>query len=301
MRVSVPDATWLEPLNGMEVGLDLLVWDTQGPQPDGHLDLAVWPYALDTRALASVDPSRIGVIQGQSLGYDGVAENMPPGGVFCNAVGVHEESTAELAVTLLLASMRRFDVFGRHQAEGEWRDLWTSTLIDRRVMLLGVGGIGGQVARRLGGFGCELVRVASRAREDEQGPIHGIDDLPKLLPSVDAVVVAVPLTEQTAGLIGDGFLAALPDDAVVVNVARGKIADTDAIVRAVPRIHYASDVFDPEPLPDGHPLWTAPNVIITPHVGGLTSAMRPRIERVVQRQIEALEAGEEPINVAVRT
>jgi len=312
MRVSVPDRSWLEPLAAIGPDLELVVWDPRTPQPDGRLDLVVWPYVLDEwpypsgiESLADLDVSRIGVIQGQSLGFDGVADLLPPGGVFCNAVGVHEAPTAELAVTLLLASLRRLDAFGRQQAAGEWRklpwpELWSSTLIDRRVMLLGVGGIGSQVARRLDGFGCELIRVGSRAREDERGVVHGVDELPRLLPSADAVVAAVPLTERTTGLIDDAFLAALPDDAVVVNVARGKVADTEAVLRAVPRIRYASDVFDPEPLPDGHPLWTAPNVVITPHVGGFTSAMRSRMLELVRRQIEALAAGKEPINVAVR-
>ncbi|WP_201791249.1 2-hydroxyacid dehydrogenase [Aeromicrobium sp. PE09-221] len=301
MRVSVPDASWLDSLNDMGLGLELLVWDTQGPQPDGDLDLVLWPYTLDPSAMASVDTSRVGVIQGQSLGFDGVAENLPAGGIFCNAIGVHEESTAELAVTLALASARRLDVFGGQQSRGEWVKSFTSSLIDKRVLLLGIGGIGGEIAKRLDGFGCELIRVGTSARDDERGHVHATSELPQLLPRADVVIVAVPLTEQTAGLIDDDFLAALPDDAIVVNVARGKVVDTDAVLRALPRIRFASDVFDPEPLPDDHPLWTAPNVIITPHVGGMTSAMRPRIEKVVHRQVRALAAGEEPINVAVRT
>lgn len=299
MRVSVPDSDWLDSLS--DLGLDLLVWDTRGPQPDGRLDLVVWPYTLEPSAMATVDTSRVGVIQGQSLGYDGVADHLPAGGVFCNAVGVHEESTAELAVTLALAAARRFDHFGRQQAASDWAKVWTSSLIDRRVMLLGVGGIGGEVAKRLSGFGCELIRVGTKARDDEFGHVHGTEELPQLLPQSDVVIVAVPLTPQTTGLIDDDFLSALPDDAIVVNVARGKVADTDAVLRALPRIRFASDVFDPEPLPENHPLWSAPNVIITPHVGGMTSAMRPRIERVVRRQIEALQEGREPVNVAVRT
>ena len=301
MRVSVPDASWLDSLNDLGLGLDLLVWDTQGPQPDGDLDLVVWPYTLDPSAMASVDTSRVGVIQGQSLGFDGVAENLPAGGVFCNAIGVQEEATAELAVTLALASARRLDVFADQQSRGEWVKAFTSSLIDKRVLLLGIGGIGGEIVKRLDGFGCELIRVGTSARDDERGHVHATSELPQLLPRADVVIVAVPLTAQTMGLIDDDFLGALPDDAIVVNVARGKVADTDAVLRALPRIRFASDVFDPEPLPDDHPLWAAKNVIITPHVGGMTSAMRPRIEKVVHRQVRALAAGEEPINVAVRT
>lgn len=207
MRVSVPDAEWLDSLS--DLGLDLLVWDTQGPQPDGHLDLVVWPYTLEPSALANVDTSRVRVIQGQSLGYDGVADHLPPGGVFCNAVGVHEESTAELAVTLALAAARHLDQFARQQAAGTWQRSWTWSLVDKRVMLLGVGGIGREVAARLSGFGCELVRVGTTARDDEHGHVHGVDELSQLLPQAEVVIVAVPLTPQTTGLIDDDFLSAL--------------------------------------------------------------------------------------------
>jgi phosphoglycerate dehydrogenase-like enzyme len=164
-------------------------------------------------------------------------------------------------------------------------------------MLLGHGGIGSEVEQRLDGFGAELVRVASRPRQDERGAIHGTDELPALLPTVDVVVVAVPLSDATTGLIDDAFLAALPDDAVVVNVSRGKVADTDAVVRQAGRIRYATDVTDPEPLPADHPLWHTPGVLISPHVGGDTTAFLPRARALVAAQIERYAAGEPLANV----
>jgi phosphoglycerate dehydrogenase-like enzyme len=297
MRVSVPEGSWIEVLSDLPV--ETLVWDPSSPQPDGHLDLAVWPYTMDPSALRGVDASRVGLIQGQSLGYDGVDDLLSPGGRYANAVGVHEDSTAELAVALLLAAARDLDVYAAQQARGEWRKQWAGSIIDRRVMLLGVGGIGTRVAARLDGFGCEVVRVGSRARDDEDGHVHGTDELQGLLPTVDAVIVAVPLTEATERLVDAQFLAALPDGAIVVNVARGRTADTDAVLAESGRIRYASDVFDPEPLPQDHPLWSAPGVIVTPHVGGRSAAMRPRIEAVVRGQIERLLAGEEPADVVV--
>lgn len=166
-------------------------------------------------------------------------------------------------------------------------------------MLLGYGGIGTEIEKRLDGFGAELVRVAGHRREDECGAIHGTDELADLLPTVDVVMVAVPLSDATTGLIGDDFLSALPDDAVVVNVSRGKVADTDAIVRQAGRIRYATDVTDPEPLPADHPLWSVPGVLISPHVGGMSTAMRPRIERVVRDQITRLLNGELPSSVVI--
>lgn len=297
MRVTVPDESWLPVL--AERPVEVAVWDgVHEPQPAGWIDLALWPYTVDPSALERVDASRIGLIQGQALGYDGVAERIP-GGRYANAVGVHEDSTAELATALLLAAVRDLDVFARQQAQGRWEKRWTSSLLDRRVMLLGVGGIGSRVARRLDGFGCELVRVGSRARRDTDGIVHGPQDLPELLPTVDAVVVAVPLTADTERLVDADFLGRLPDGAVVVNVARGLTADTDAVLAEAGRLRYASDVFDPEPLPADHPLWSAPGVIISPHVGGMSSAMRPRIEAVVLRQVDRLLAGAEPIDVVV--
>lgn len=300
LRVSVPEETWLASLAD-EPGTELVVWDPrEADQPDGHLDLVVWPYDLGGgNAFTRLDVSRIGLVQLQSLGYDGVADAIGDGGRVANAVGVHEESTAELAVALTLAALRELPSHVRQQECGEWRKAFTSSLIDRRVMLLGHGGIGTQVAARLEGFGCELVRVASKARDEDGVHVHGTDELQTLLPTVDVVVVAVPYSEATHHLVDAGFLAALPDGALVVNVARGKVADTDAILAEAGRLRFASDVWDPEPLPADHPLWAADGVLVSPHVGGMTSAMRPRIERVVRGQLARLRAGEEPADVVV--
>ncbi len=301
LRISVPDDSWVEALADLDDRVELVVWESDTPQPDGHLDLVLRPYDLDNTVLPGLDVSRIGVIQSQSLGFDGVADVLPAGGRYANAVGVHEASTAELAIALALASLRHLDDFARAMPDRSWDRPWTSSLIDRRVMLLGVGGIGGELAARLDGFGCELVRVGSSARDDDRGHVHATDELPELLPSIDVVIVAVPLTQDTTGLVGDDFIAALPDGALIVNVARGKVVDTDAVVRADGRIRFAADVLDPEPLPPDHPLWQAPGVLISPHVGGKSSAMRPRVERVVRDQIDRLLAGREPDHVVVRT
>jgi len=298
-RVSVPDDSWLPVLADQPV--DVVVWDCASPQPEGRLDLVVWPYTVDVSSMAAIDPSRIGLIQSQALGYDGVEQELGPGATYANAVDVHEESTAELAVALLLAAARDLDVFAAQQARRAWAQHWTSSLNDRRVMLLGVGGIGSRVATRLTGFGCELVRVGTRPRDDDSGHVHGIDELDDLLPTVDAVVVAVPLTPATERLVDAGFLARLRDGAIVVNVARGLTADTAAVIAEDGRIRYASDVFEVEPLPADHPLWSTPGVIVTPHTGGRSSAMRPRIEAVVRDQVRRLLAGEEPAHVVVRT
>ena len=299
MRISVPDREWAETLS--DLGAEVVVWDATSPQPAERLDLVLWPYLSDAAALSEVDVARVGLIQGQSLGYDGVAERLPSGGVYANAVGVHESATAELAMALLLTATRGVDGFVRDQAEHRWAKRWTPGLIDRRVLLLGVGGIGGEIRSRLSGFGATVVPVGSRSRDEAWGHVHGIDELDELLPGVDAVVVAVPLTAGTTGLVDADFLARLPDGALVVNVSRGKIVETDAVVAEQGRIGFAADVVDPEPLPPDHPLWTTPGVLLTPHVGGMSSSMRSRVETVVRRQVARLLAGEEPDDVVVRT
>lgn len=296
LHVTVPDSGWADRLADID-DVDLTVWDFVSPQPDRPIDLAVRPYSVAAAGLETLDADRLSIVQSQALGYDGVTETLPDGITYCNAVGVHEESTAELAVALLLASQREIDRYAREV--GQWNRRFTASLIDRRLMLLGHGGIGQEIEKRLDGFGAELVRVANRRRDDARGTIHGRDELQELLPTVDAVLVAVPLSPETTHLVDDAFLAALPDGAVVVNVSRGPVVDTDAVVRQAGRVRLAADVTDPEPLPAAHPLWSTPGVLISPHVGGMSSAMQPRIEAVVRRQIARLLAGQEPEDVVV--
>jgi phosphoglycerate dehydrogenase-like enzyme len=296
LHVTVPDEHWVERLADLD-GVDLSVWDFSTPQPERHVDLAVRPYTVAASGLEQLDASRLSVIQSQALGYDGVAETLPDGITYCNAVGVHEESTAELAVALLLASQREIDRYARER--GEWNRRFTASLIDRRIMIVGHGGIGGEIEKRLDGFGAELVRVATRRREDDRGTIHGTDELPQLLPTVDVVLLAVPLSAETTHLVDDAFLAVLPDGAVVVNVSRGKVVDGDAVVRQAGRVRLATDVTDPEPLPADHPLWSTPGVLISPHVGGMSSAMQPRIDAVVRRQVARLRDGLPPDDVVL--
>ena len=148
-----------------------------------------------------------------------------------------------------------------------------------------------------------LTRVASSARldhlSDRFGPVHGVDELPALLPRHDVVVLACPLTPATQGLMGRDTLAAMPDGALLVNVSRGPVVDTAALLAELRsgRLRAAVDVVDPEPLPDDHPLWGAPNLLLTPHVGGATSAMVPRARRLVHGQLGLLLAGETPEHV----
>lgn len=302
--VSVPDPEYAEALADLD-GVDAIVWDMEAPHPRGsEIRLAVLPYMTRLR-LTDVTPGldSLEVLQLQSAGYEHFVSDLPAGVTLCNAAGVHDASTAELALTLTLASIRDIPGFVASQAHSRWEPLrLRSALADRRVLVVGYGQIGRAIARRFAPFEVTLTAVASRAREgDDLVPhVHGIDELPDLLPDHDVVVVIVPLTDATRGLFDRPMLRRMPDGALLVNVARGAVVDTDALAAECSsgRIRAALDVTDPEPLPQDHALWTTPGVLITPHVGGATDAMRPRAIALVRRQVESLVSGV-PVDNAV--
>jgi len=306
--VSVPEQDYADRLADLTTDgrVELVVWDMQSPHPRGaEIRLAVLPYMTQLR-LSDVTPGldALEALQLQSAGYEQFAGDVPTGVTLCNAAGVHDASTAELALALALASIREVPEFAAAQAYGDWKPLvLRRSLADRRVLVLGYGNIGRAVVRRLLPFEVSVTAVASRARagDDLVDAVHGTDELPDLLPHHDVVIVIVPLTDATRGLVDAEALALLPDGAVVVNVARGPVVDTHALVAecASGRLRAGLDVTDPEPLPADHPLWTTPGVLITPHVGGATDAMRPRAVALVRRQVEALRDGRPLDNVVV--
>lgn len=297
--VTVPSTALLEAIGTLD-DVEFALWDVTSPPPAERIDIVVPPY-MGTIDYSAIEDISVGLVQGQMIGFDGVEAALPAGNVFANASSVHETSTAELAMALALASQRAIPDFVRAASAGSWSPQPTPSFADRRVMILGYGGVGKALEARLAGFEVDITRVASHARDTDAGRVHGIDELPSLLPETEIVFVIVPLTESTTGLIDDAFLTALPDNALVVNIARGKVADTDAVLAHADRLRFALDVTDPEPLPDGHPLFAHPRVLISPHVGGVTSAMMPRMAALVRRQAERMLAGEEPLNVKVRS
>jgi phosphoglycerate dehydrogenase-like enzyme len=301
--LSVPSADLRDALAGVSPAVDVVLWDF-GDAPEGfdpaQLDAAVLPYTGRAHLDGALDAApNLRLVQTQSTGYDGVADLVGPGVAIATAAGVHAAATAELAVGLALASLRGIDDAVRQQSEGRWHSARYPGLADRRVLLVGVGGIGEEIRRRLVTFEAEVTRVGSAARDDNLGHVHGSDELVGLAPDHDVVIVITPLTGATRGLIGREVLAALPDGALVVNVARGAVVDTEALTREVlaGRLKAALDVVDPEPLPEGHPLWSAPGVIITPHIGGNTEAFPPRILALLKRQVGLLGEGREPANL----
>ncbi|MFT4229647.1 MAG: 2-hydroxyacid dehydrogenase [Microbacterium sp.] len=306
--VSVPTQQLADDLEPLPAGVELFVWDGEAAPParagiPARIDIVVPPYLSAGQMYPRLADVRTRLVQSQSIGYDGMADRLPTGLVFANAASVHETSTAELALALALAAQRQLPGFVRAQERAQWSPVFAESLADRRVLLLGYGGVGKAVAARLKPFEVSVTAVASRARDEDGVHVHAVDELPALLPRADVVILTLPAGEATRHLVDDAFLTALPDGALVVNVGRGPIVDTDALVEHVRRgrIRAALDVTDPEPLPPEHPLWRLPGVLIAPHVGGASSAMRPRIARLVRTQIERMLRGEPPLNVVLET
>jgi phosphoglycerate dehydrogenase-like enzyme len=302
LLVSVPDVSLMTALGDAE-GVEYVVWDMSGPPPVPVIDIVIPPYLAGTSWAAKLKEVRTRLVQSPMVGYDGVAELLPPGVVYANAASVHETSTAELTLALILASQRGIPDFVRAAEKGHWARAWYPSLADRRVLLVGYGGVGKAIAERLRPFEVTLTRLARTARSDEHGEIYGMESLPDLLPNAEIVIVVVPLDKSTTHLIDDTFLSLMPDGSLLVNVSRGLVADTGALLKhaSAGRLRIALDVTDPEPLPEGHPLFSLDNVLISPHVGGASSAGFPRLVRLIKEQVERMSRGYESLNVVLRT
>lgn len=303
--VSLPAEGLREPL-GEVTGVEFVEWDLTGPAPRDHIDIVVPPYWGGNRQLAALAGVEARLVQWQSIGYNGITKYLPEGVPLANAATVHEASTAELALALTLAAQRGIPEFVRAGDERRWELRSFPSLADRRVLLVGYGGVSKAIEARLAGFEVEITRLARTARDEqnlagETVPVLGFDQLSDALAAAEIVMLGVPLTDDTRGLIGAAELAAMPDGALLVNVARGPVVDTDALVAELQagRLRAALDVTDPEPLPADHPLWTCPGTLISPHVGGDSTAMLPRMVALIRRQIEHLRAGEAPENLVI--
>lgn len=306
-----PNDVWLpippDEIEGLPGGLHYVHWDA-GPEYPADPARCVFyavPYMkgaeVSLRPLARMN--RVRVVQTLTAGIEHMLPGlpqMPAGAQLCNARGLHDASTAELALTLILAALRDVPGFVRAQDAGEWRPAFRPALADKSVLIVGYGSIGSAIEDRLTPFECaRVVRVARTARDTVRGPVHPLSDLSALLPDADVVVLATPLTDQTRGLVGRDFLARMKDGALLVNIARGAVVDTEALLAELEsgRLYAALDVTEPEPLPAGHPLWHAPGVLITPHVGGPSSAFLPRAKRLLRDQLTLFAAGEPLRNV----
>ena len=297
--ISLPEQQLFDEISAETTDFTCVLWDLEN-EPEGcareDVDIAVAPY-YSGRWLK--DPSvvrDVRLVQLQSTGFDGVPEKIGQDVALAAGGWVHAAGTAEIALGLIIAAQRNLDRAVLQQHDGVYKRYFSRAVADSRITVVGVGEIGRAVISRLAPFEVELTRVASHAREDEAGRIHGIDGLDEILPRTDILVLALPLSDSTRDLVGERTLALLPDDALVVNVGRGPVVNTDALTAEVVsgRLRCALDVVDPEPLPGDHPLMSAAGSIVLPHVGGSNVSFRPRVRQLILEQLELIQQGRSP-------
>ncbi|TQN30942.1 phosphoglycerate dehydrogenase-like enzyme [Haloactinospora alba] len=290
-RVLVP---WEHNLTNLPEGVEGSLYSGTG-EPTVDLDdvgFYVVPYGRTQRTDLMERMPNLRAVQLLTAGYEHALPRLPEGVTLCNGRGLHDASTAEHALSLILAAQRDLPHWAGHQAERRWEPHYTRSLADSRVLILGYGSIGAALDERLRPNECGITRVARTARPEEG--VHGIGELHQLLPESDIVVVLTPHTSDTTGLLGARELALLPDGALVVNVSRGPVLDTTALLNEKGRLRAALDVTDPEPLPSDHPLWEAPGVFVTPHVAGGSDTFYPRARAFVDTQLRRW-ANNEPL------
>jgi len=297
MRVWIPHEDARSMLGAVPDGVELAVYDGSGDLPDATgVEFWVPTFAPSAGAgeLAHSLPD-LRVVQLMSAGADAWVGKLPEQVTLCDARGVHGGSTSEWAAMALLAATRDLPRFVRAQDEGRWDQSPTGELAGSRVLVVGAGDVGESLARRLTPFDVEVTLVARRARDG----VHGVDELPDLLPRADAVVLVIPLTSATEGLVDAAFLARMRDGALLVNAARGPVVRTEDLLAELRsgRLRAALDVTDPEPLPEGHPLWTAPGLLLTPHVAGSVPGLQRRAYELIGTQLRRYAAGEPLENV----
>jgi phosphoglycerate dehydrogenase-like enzyme len=286
-----------------DVTVELLEDPTRPPSSPAGVRFWVPPFLAGPEAGALLaELPDLAVVQLLSAGADAWVDRIPDRVTLCDARGVHDSATAEWVVAAILSALRGFAPLARAQARREWaydEVAPTDELAGKRVLIVGAGSIGSALRDRLAPFEVTFTLVARTSRPAEG--VHGVDELPALLPEADVVVLLVPLTEQTRGLVDEKFLAAMPDGALLVNAARGPVARTSALVAELSsgRLRAALDVTDPEPLPADHPLWQLPNVLLTPHVAGSVRGLLPRGYRLVGEQVRRFVAGEPLVNRVV--
>jgi phosphoglycerate dehydrogenase-like enzyme len=297
LDIWIPEQTSIEQRASLPDGITVHELAQHGALPErlGHADMLIsgFFHARAIEAIPRFDGLR--VVQALTAGVDPLVGHVPPGVILCDGSGIHDAPVAEWVVMATLAMRRNLPGQVVAQHESTWRWSGGDDLVGATVLIVGYGSIGRALEARLLPFGAHVLRAARHAREG----VHGVEELPSLLPQADVVVILVPLTPETQGMVGSAFLQAMRPGAVLVNAARGPIVDSDALLSALhdESIRAALDVTDPEPLPDGHPLWSAPGVLITPHTGGAVLRVFERGWRFAGEQVRRLMAGEPLLNV----
>lgn len=280
-------------MGGLPDGMHADVWTggTDLPASKDEVEVVIPPFPVQYPHLELLtDLPKLRLIQLQSAGAEKVIPFVPPGVTLATARGAHDATVAEWILSVILAQEHDVPRFVRAQQQQRWDFHLTGELTGKTVLILGYGSIGEAVARRLEGFGVNLVPVA---RHRKPG-VKSVAELPALLPGADIVILLVPVTPATERMVDKNFLALLHDGALLVNAARGAIVDTAALLAELQqgRLRAALDVTDPEPLPPGHPLWEAPGLLLTPHVAGAGGQPLARSMAVAKAQLARYAAGE---------
>jgi phosphoglycerate dehydrogenase-like enzyme len=315
VRVGILDWVEAELLAGFPEGAEVVRYSTSSAAPI-EVEFLV-PPSVQVQATEVLQRARgLRVVQAVSAGVEWLVPLVPADAVLANAQGVHNASTAEWAVAAILASLKYFPFYAEQQRLGEWVadkrvtetykalhhdearypvPVLIEELYGKTVLIVGYGAIGTAIEERLAPFGVRMLRVARSAREG----VSGVSELGSLLPEADIVVLITPLTDQTRHLIDEAAIAGMKQGALLVNAARGGVVDTDALVAGLEagKIRAALDVTDPEPLPTGHPLWRAPNLLLTPHVAGSSPVFLRRVYDFVAEQLGRYLRGETLENV----
>lgn len=297
MKVLVPHPEGADVIRNVP-GIEPVLYDARGAMPTEATEAEVlipgFLAGTDATAVLAQLPS-LKLVQLLTAGAEAWIGRLPEGVGLSDCRGAHGGATGEWVVSVLLAVYRHLPRFVEAQAEGRWDYHQTEELAGKRVLIVGAGDVAEQTARRLAPFDVTVTLVGRSKRDG----VHGVEELPSLLPQCDVCVVVVPLTEATRGMVDAAFLARMPDRSVLVNAARGPVVDTAALLVELQsgRLRAAADVTDPEPLPEGHPLYTAPGFLLTPHVGGSVPLAMLRAYRVAGEQIAAFARGEKPSNL----
>lgn len=310
ITVCVPDESVASALGDLGPHGRVIVWDPRAGDiaaaERDRLNIAVLQHYAGGREvyarLAACQALRL--VQLPSAGFEHALPFVPAGVYLANARGVHDARVAEMTLALILASVRRLPQFHDAQREGTWApEYFTPGLAGQRALIVGYGSIAQAIASRLVACEVEVEGIATTARVAPDGVVvHAVADLATRAASADILVVVAPLDQSTEGLIDANVLAALPDGALVVNVGRGKVVDTDALLAELNagRLKAALDVTDPEPLPHGHPLWAAPGCIVVPHVAGGEPLTSERFVRLISDQVKVMSEGGKPINTVAQ-
>jgi phosphoglycerate dehydrogenase-like enzyme len=297
VKVLYPDDLGLQPPEPTST-IEAVPYSSEGPWPPQHLDASVVVVGYENAdaigaRFAHLPDLRL--VQTLNAGYEQWLAHLPDRVMLSNGRGAHGGSSAEWVVAALLNVYRELAYFRTQQDEGEWRPRDTETLIGKRIVVLGAGDLATNLAARLKPFETDVALVGQHARPG----VHAMSEIDELLPDADAVVAMLPGNDSTHHLVDADFLSRLRDGAVVVNAGRGGAVDTDALLAELTtgRLRAALDVTDPEPLPKGHPLWSAPNLLLTPHVAGSTEGGWDRAWRIALQQIEIFADGGRPPNL----